>query len=258
MTDKPLPPSILPVFDGSSIAYHKFAPVVQDETRPGVVFCGGFRSDMEGTKALALETYCRAKNIGYIRFDYFGHGQSSGDFVNGSIGRWKQDVLAVLDALTSGSQILVGSSMGGWLALLAALERKNIVGLVGIAAAPDFTEDLMWNVFDDHQKKDLLQKGRLDVPTAYDDQPYVITKKLIEEGRDHLLLGAPIDLHMPVRLVHGTDDTDVPPVWAEKIAEKITGDDVKIDFVEKGDHRLSQPHEIDRIIKALEDVLRCV
>lgn len=213
-------------------------------------------SDMQGTKALELERYCRAAGRAFVRFDYQGHGESSGEFTDGTIGSWAADAIAVLDACTDGPQILVGSSMGGWIMLLAALARpQKAAALVGIAAAPDFTEDLMWDRFDDAIRETLTRDGVYLQPSEYDDSPYRITRRLIEEGRDHLLLRRPIPLHCPVRLLHGMRDESVPWMTTSRIAEKILAEDVRIFLVKDGDHRLSRDQDIARLKLTVDELL---
>jgi len=245
------PPEILTRDDGGTIAYHQITG-----KSPGVMFLTGFKSDMAGSKALALEDACRHRGQGFIRFDYFGHGQSSGAFEDGTIGRWKDDAVCVLDQLTDHPQVLVGSSMGGWIMLLTALARpKRIAGLVGTAAAPDFTEDLIPDAFSVQQKQQLESQGFTEVPNCYDDEPYKITKALLDEGRGHLVLRDEIPLDCPVRLIHGTDDEDVPWRTSQAIAEKIRSQDVETLFVKNGDHRLSEPHDLDRLCRTLGRLL---
>ena len=218
-------------------------------TTPGILFCGGFRSDMTGTKALALEGAARARGAGFTRFDYFGHGQSDGAFVDGSIGRWKEDTLAVLESVCQGPQIIVGSSMGGWLATLAALARpERVAGLVLIAPALDFTEDLMWASMDEDQRAILLRDGVLREPSQYSDQPYEYTLKLITEGREHCILKAGIALERPVRILQGMRDPDVPWSHAVKTVEAFRGDDTRLTLLRDGDHRLSRPQDIDLLV----------
>ena len=179
---------------------------------------------MGGTKAMALAEHCRARGHSFLRFDYFGHGASSGDFRAGSIGRWAEDALAVIDELTEGPQILVGSSMGGWIALLAALARPGrIRGLIGIASAPDFTEDLIWNRLSEEQGRRFRTSGELSAPSAYESELIPITYRLVEEGRRHLLLRRPITLSCPVRLLHGMQDPDVPYQTSLRLAENLPG-----------------------------------
>ena len=244
-------PEILTRDDGGTIAYHRIIG-----KSPGVMFLTGFKSDMTGSKAIALEELCRRRGQGFIRFDYFGHGQSSGAFEDGTIGRWKDDAICTLDQLTEGPQVIVGSSMGGWIMLLTALARpKRIAGLVGTAAAPDFTEDLMPDAFSEQQKQQLESHGYTEVPNCYDEEPYKITKALLDDGRDHLVLRDEMPLDCPVRLIHGIDDEDVPWRTSQNIAEKIRSQDVETLFVKNGDHRLSEPHDLDRLCRTTERLL---
>ncbi len=256
MTDSsataPAAPSRLERPDGHTIAYHATAG-----NSPGVVFVGGFMSDMTGTKAMALADFCRAEDRAYLRFDYLGHGASSGAFVDGTIGRWADDAVAVIEAATEGPQVLVGSSMGGWIMLLAALALgRRVCGLVGIAAAPDFTEDLFWNDFDSRTREDLMRDGVVEIPTEYDEEPYRITRNLIQDGRKHLLLRAPIALRCPVRLLHGIDDSDVPWRTAVTLMERLESDDVEVTLVKNGTHTLSEPADIDRLCRTIAEVCR--
>ena len=242
--------------DGATIAYHFTSG--KDSTKPtGVVFMGGFRSDMEGSKALALDNWCRAQGRAYLRFDYTGHGQSSGVFEDGCIGDWAADALYAFDQLTKGPQVVVGSSMGGWIALLVARERsERIRGLVGLAAAPDFTEDLMWNELNDAQRAELTAQGRVLLPNDYDPtDPYVITKKLIEDGKNQLLLREPLNITVPVRLIQGMKDADVPWKTALKIQDALVSDDVEIQFVKAGDHRLSEAADLIRLERTVGALL---
>ena len=226
---------------------------------PGVLFCGGFKSDMTGAKALALENVFREAGRAFTRFDYTGHGSSSGDFEDGTIGAWAADAVSIIDEVTEGPLTLVGSSMGGWIMVLAALARpERVKGLVGIAAGPDFTEDLLWARGTEAQRAVLMKKGRWVAPSAYSDKPYVITRKLIEEGRDHLVLRSPIPFHGPVHLLHGQLDPDVPWQTSLRLAEALQSEDVTVELIKSGDHRLSKPHELERITAATERVLRSV
>jgi len=212
---------------------------------PTVVFLSGFKSDMTGSKATALDQFCNARGLGFLRFDYSGHGESSGDFLDGTISLWTADALAVIDTLTEGPLILVGSSMGGWIMLLAALQRRaRIKGLIGVAAAPDFTEELIWRGLSGGDQHRLMAQGRLEQPSEYSAEPTVITRALIEDGRKHLLLGAAIDLTMPVRLLHGMADPDVPYRHSVRLAEKLTARDVRVTLIKDGDHRLSRPQDL--------------
>ncbi len=237
--------------DGAFVAYHR-----SPGKAPWVVFCGGFMSDMTGTKALALEAFCRERGQGYVRFDYLGHGESSGDFADGTIGRWTDDALAVIDALDDEAPVLlVGSSMGGWIMLLAALARRQrVAGLVGIAAAPDFTRRMVEEEFDDEQRLALLHQGRVELPSEFDDGPYVITQALIDDGNGRCLLDGPIALDIPVRLLHGMQDSAVPWQTALTIAEALQSEQVIVTLVKDGDHRLSEPADIARLCAAVAEV----
>lgn len=221
---------------------------------PTVVFLPGFRSDMNGSKALDLAEFCADRGQAMLRLDYSGHGESGGRFEDGTIGRWTADALAVIDQ-TVGDIVLVGSSMGGWIALLAALARPGrVVGLVGIAAAPDFTERLMWQAMAPAERAALQRDGVLPVPSQYGDA-YPITLQLIEEGREHLLLDAPIGLNCPVRLLHGQQDPDVPWELALRTAAAIISDDVQVTLVKDGDHRLSRPEDLMLLRRILAPLL---
>lgn len=237
--------------DGVSIAYHR-----TPGKSPGVVFLGGFMSDMSGSKATTIETFCRDRGQAFLRFDYRGHGASAGRFEDGTIGLWAGDALAAFDRLTEGPQVLVGSSMGGWIALLAALARRErIAGLVGIAAAPDFTEDLLWAVLPPEQRAALARDGIMHVPSQYSEHPYSITLKLIEDGRQHLVLRDPIDLTCPVRLLHGMQDPDVPWQRSLLIADKLAGSDVRVHLIKDGDHRLSRQQDLRLLCRVVEELL---
>lgn len=234
--------------DGATIAYHRLAGAP-----PGVVFLGGYRSDMSGTKALFLEDYCRARGRAYVRFDYFGHGRSSGDFALGTISRWRDDAIAIIDSLTEGPQILVGSSMSGWIMLLAALARRErMAALVGIAGAPDFTEELLWPRLSPAQRAAIIEQGAILLPSDYDPAGYLYTRALIEDGRRHLLLGGPIPLDLPVRLLHGMQDRSVPWQLSLRLAERLVVGDVVASFVKDGDHRLSRPADLARLAQTLD------
>ena len=212
---------------------------------PTVVFLPGFGSDMEGAKALALKAWCGAHGQALLRLDYAGHGASGGAFADGTVGSWTDDAAAVVEArLPSGPAVLVGSSMGGWVALLLALRLgERVVGLVGVAAAPDFTERLMWDAMAPPERAALLRDGFIDVPSAY-GPPQRVTRALVEDGRARLLLDAPIRLGCPVRLLHGQADPDVPWETALRLAALITGTDVRVVLVKDGDHRLSRPADL--------------
>jgi pimeloyl-ACP methyl ester carboxylesterase len=224
-------------------------------TNPTVVFLPGFRSDMTGDKATALAACFAERGQAMLRFDYSGHGVSGGRFEDGTIGRWTDDALAVIDRLTEGPLVLVGSSMGGWIALLAALARPDrVAALIGIAAAPDFTETLMWQAMSFEQRATLMRDGVLPRPSEY-GEPYPITRALIEDGRNRLLLHASIALDCPVRLLHGQDDPDVPWEMALRIAEQLTSQDVQVILVKDGDHRLSRPQDLALLRRTLAPLL---
>jgi pimeloyl-ACP methyl ester carboxylesterase len=245
---EPTGAGILAREDGTSIAYHRLAG-----HNPGIVFIHGYHSDMEGTKAQALEQWCRETGRAFLRFDLFGHGKSSGAVEDGTIGRWADDAEAAITQLTEGPQILVGSSLGGWISLLAALRlRPRIAGLVGVAAAPDFTEDLMWADFTDAQRRELMEKGVIEIENcSWPEKPWIIKRGLIEDGRNQLLLRDAINLFCPVRLIQGQKDADVPWQTALKIADCLAGDDVEVILVKDGDHRLSRDQDLDRLVNVV-------
>jgi pimeloyl-ACP methyl ester carboxylesterase len=222
---------------------------------PTVVFLGGFMSDMTGTKATFLEAACRARGQAFLRFDYSGHGASAGAFEHGTIGRWTADALAVIDALTEGPVLLVGSSMGGWIMLQVALARpQRIAALLGIAAAPDFTEVLIWNTLSAAQRATLASQGYLANPSAYGGE-HRYTRALIEDGRTRLLLGGPIPIMCPVRLLHGQLDPDVPWGTSLRLAEALDSTDVQVTLVKDGDHRLSRPQDLALLAQTLTALL---
>jgi pimeloyl-ACP methyl ester carboxylesterase len=242
----------LPRPDGNTIAC-----AMTEGRTPAVVFLGGFRSDMTGTKALALEGWARKTGRAYLRFDYLGHGQSSGRFEDGTIGRWLDDSLAAIDQLTTGKLVLVGSSMGGWLSLLVARARpERLAGLVLIAAAPDFTERMLLNGLSAQDRARLERDGRLERPSPYSTEPSVFTWKLIEEGRSHLLLDKRLSLPCPVRLLHGQSDPDVPWEYSLQIAGHIDAPEVITTLVKGGDHRLSTSADIARLVATVEELVR--
>ena len=240
-------PRFLAREDGTRIAYHH-----TPGKAPGVIFCGGFMSDMTGTKALALEGACKRHGRAYTRFDYRGHGQSGGVFEEGTIGLWTEDALAVLDKVPKGPQVVVGSSMGGWVMLLMARDRpQKIAGLVGIAPAPDFVLR-MWDEFSDEIKMTLKRDGIYRAPSEYSDEPYSITMKLIEEGKKHLILQKPLTVNYPVRILHGMADPDVPWRQSLEIVDRLVGKDIVVTFSKAGDHRLSEPGDLARLTHTVE------
>jgi pimeloyl-ACP methyl ester carboxylesterase len=211
---------------------------------------------MTGTKASFLEEYCRRRGQAFVRFDYFGQGASSGDIAEGTIGRWAEDAVAVLDALTEGRQILVGSSMGGWVMLLAALARaERIHALVGVAAAPDFTEDLVWPRLDPAQQQECRETGRVTLPSRYDPAGYTYQLGLFEDGRRHLVMRAEIPLACPVRLLHGMLDDAVPWARSLRLAERLASRDVVVTLVKEGDHRLSKDSDLARLAATLDELM---
>ncbi len=227
---------------------------------PGVVFCTGFHSDMQGEKALALEAWCVDAGRQFTRFDYFGHGASEGVAAAGRIGRWSEDTLAILDEVVSGPQLLVGSSMGAWMALLAALARPEIaVALVGVASAPDFTRWMREHILNSDAHAEFERCGFYDMPSHYPgESSYRIEAGFLDEAESHCLLDAPIALDIPVRLLHGQADTDVPWQHSLAIAEAITGSDIKVELIKGGDHRLSRPADIRSLLAAVSATLACL
>ncbi len=237
--------------NGTTIAYRR-----TPGKNPGLLFIHGLRSDMNGNKALSIERHCKETGRAFLCFDLSGHGASSGSFEDGTIGAWAEDVIDVLDQLTEGPQILVGSSLGGWLMLLAALARPGrVAGLVGLAAAPDFTEDLIHEAFTDEQKKELLEAGRVAIPDCYGVEPYAITRRLIEEGRNHLLLRQSINISCPTVLIQGQRDPDVPWQTALTLADRIISDRVQVVLLKSGNHRLSEPPELRLILTNIEHLI---
>ena len=235
---------------GRRIAYNQL-----DGMGPGVVFLGGFRSDMQGTKAMFLEEWARVQGLPFLRFDYSGHGESAGSFEAGCIGEWLADAAVAIEALTQGPQVLVGSSMGGWISLLLARSLpERVAGLVTVAAAPDFTERGFWAGFSDLERAKLMREGRILRPSDYGDA-YVITRKLIEDGRNHLLLEAPLELPFPVRMLQGTADTDVPVAWATDLIAHASGEDMRLTLVKGADHRFSDGECLGLIAAAVDEVL---
>ncbi len=227
----------------------------------GLFWLSGYKSDMKGTKAAALARWAEEAGRAIVRFDYSGHGESGGVFTEGTIGRWLADALAVFEACCRGPQILIGSSMGGWLALLMARALRqrqyngpaSVAGLVLIAPAVDFTEELMWKRFPPAIKRELEETGVWARPSDYSPEPYLVTRQLIEEGRNHLLLGGMIETGCPVRILQGVEDPDVPWRHAVELVSRLASDDVVLTLVKDGDHRLSRSEDIERLIRALAE-----
>jgi pimeloyl-ACP methyl ester carboxylesterase len=232
-----------------------------DGGAPGLFWLGGYKSDMGGTKAQALAAWAARNGRACVRFDYSGHGESGGAFTDGTIGRWLEETLFVFDACCRGPQIAIGSSMGGWLALLLARalrEREepapaSVAGLVLVAPAVDFTEELMWKRFTPEIKRELAETGVWARPSQYSPEPYLVTRQLIEEGRKHLLLGGMIETGCPVRILQGVQDPDVPWQHAKALVARFACDDVVLTLIKDGDHRLSRPEDIERLIRAVAE-----
>jgi pimeloyl-ACP methyl ester carboxylesterase len=243
--------------DGHQLAYKTVAARNVQASYPGIMFLPGFRSDMEGSKALALSQYASTQGFGFTRFDYSGHGASSGAFRDGTISRWRADTLAILDQVTAGPQVLVGSSMGGWLALLAALARpERIAALVLIAPAPDFTEKLMWPELGLEAQASIMRDGFYLKPSAYDPKPTIITRDLIDDGAKWSVLDAPIAISCPVRIIQGMNDPDVPWRHALRLSDQLVGPNLRITLIKDGDHRLSRDQDIAVLTDSLNDLLK--
>jgi pimeloyl-ACP methyl ester carboxylesterase len=228
---------------------------------PGLFWLGGFKSDMKGTKAEALDHWAGKEGRACLRFDYSGHGESGGSFTEGTIGRWLEESLAVYLRFARGPQLVIGSSMGGWLALLLAralgdndnMAAAPIAGMVLIAPAVDFTEELMWKQFSEATKREIEEKGEWLRPSEYGDEPYPITRSLIEDGRNHLLLGGLIETGCPVHILQGVQDPDVPWRHAVELVSRFSRDDVVLTLIKDGDHRLSRPEDIERLVAAVKE-----
>ena len=262
MTDNPSVGAELTFIEvGHGHSARRIAVRVRKGSAPGLLWLAGFNSDMRGTKALALDAWAAEHGRALVRFDYSGHGESGGKFADGTIGRWLEESLAVFERFCRGPQVVIGSSMGGWMALLLArelgkrAESASLAGLVLIAPAPDFTEELMWKGFSPNIRKEIEDKGVWLRPSQYDDgTPYPITRALIEEGRNHLLLGTAIDVGCPVRILQGAQDPDVPWQHAFKLAQRLPAEDVVLTMIQDGDHRLSRPQDIARIMAAVAEI----
>jgi pimeloyl-ACP methyl ester carboxylesterase len=253
-------PAFIEVGEGNS--RRRIAVRVRAGSEPGLFWLGGFNSDMRGTKALALDAWAAEHGRACVRFDYSGHGESGGSFIDGTIGRWLAEGVAVFEQFCRGPQVVIGSSMGGWMALLLAraianreAPRAKLAGLVLIAPAPDFTEQLMWNSFSDEVREEITTRGVWMRPSEYGDgTPYPITRALIEEGRNHLLLGSAIEVGCPVRILQGAQDPDVPWQHAFALAHRLPAEDVVLTMIQDGDHRLSRPQDIARIMAAVAEM----
>jgi pimeloyl-ACP methyl ester carboxylesterase len=252
------PPTFIALGQGS--ASRRIAVRGRAGGSPGLFWLGGFKSDMMGTKAVALDAWAAERHRACVRFDYSGNGESGGDFIDGTIGRWLEESVAVFEQFCAGPQVVIGSSMGGWMALLLARElarrqanRASLAGLVLIAPAPDFTEELMWKRFSPQARQDIETRGVWLRPSEY-GEPYPITRALIEDGRRHLLLGSAIEVGCPVRILQGAQDPDVPWRHAFALAHRLPADDVVLTMIQDGDHRLSRPQDIARIIAAVAEI----
>ncbi|WP_378946324.1 alpha/beta hydrolase [Mesorhizobium sp. ANAO-SY3R2] len=243
--------------DGNRIALRHVAGAA-----PGVVWLGGYKSDMLGTKTEALAAWTASEGRAFLRHDYSGHGESGGAFADGTISRWLGESLAVFRAFTQGPQILVGSSMGAWIALRMkaeldkAGEGDRVAGLVLLAPAPDFTAELVEPDLTEAQRRDLMEKGYFEEPSEYSPEPYIYTRALIEDGRQNLVMGAPIHTHCPVHIIQGLADPDVPPSHALKLMSLLPADDATLSLVPNGNHRLSRPQDLELMIRAVGELIR--
>ena len=237
----------------------------QDGAAPGVVWLGGYKSDMLGTKAETLAAWAAGEGRAFLRHDYSGHGESGGAFADGTISKWLSQSLAVFRHFTQGRQILVGSSMGAWIALRMVQELRQelpkagenrIAGLVLLAPAPDFTAELVEPALTKAQKRDLAEKGFFEEPSDYSAEPYVYTRALIEDGRDNLTMTGPIDTHCPIHILQGLADADVPPSHALKLVGLLPADDVTLSLIPNGDHRLSRPQDLDLLVRSVDSMVR--
>jgi len=242
--------------DGNRIAFRH-----QPGKAPGVVWLGGYKSDMVGTKAETLAAWAAGEGRAFLRHDYSGHGESGGAFADGTISRWLAESLAVFRAFTTGPQVLVGSSMGAWIALRMneelnkAGEGERVAGLVLLAPAPDFTAELVEPQLTEAQRKDLAEKGYFEEPSEYSPEPYVYTRALIEDGRNNLVMSGPIHTHCPVHIIQGLADPDVPHSHALKLMSLLPADDATLSLVPNGDHRLSRPEDLDLLTRAVGETI---
>ena len=255
-------PQFLNMPDGRKIAW--LTNQAPNYTPPGILWVGGFKSNMTGIKASRISEWAASQNLSCVRFDYSGHGASSGQFEAGTIGEWTQECTAIFETVTTGPQIIVGSSMGGWITLLMTLahiqqvgaDNSRIKAIVLIAPAVDMTEDLMWQKFPEGIRKGLIETGIFMRPSAYEDGAYPITLNLIEEGRKHLLFGdKKFNTHCPIHILHGKQDADVPWQQSEKLIAHLANDDVKLELIKDGEHRLSRNEDIERLIEAISECL---
>lgn len=233
---------------------HRLAYAKTEGEGPTIVFLSGYKSDMDGTKAVHLEAWAKLHGRAFLRFDYSGHGASGGVFEEGCIGDWARDAQAVIEATTDGPVVLIGSSMGGWIASLMTQRLAHVVGFVGIAAAPDFTEDGFWAGFSDQERRQVMEDGQVALPSEYGD-PYIVTRRLIEDGRENLVLRSPLHMPYPVRLLQGTEDNAVTRETAVRLLDHIEGPDVQLTLVKRADHRFSEPQNLRQIEDSILDVM---
>jgi pimeloyl-ACP methyl ester carboxylesterase len=249
-------PQMAPVGTGDGL--RDIAVLARGGKGPAVIWLGGFRSDMRATKATHLDEWGARTGRAVVRFDYSGHGESPGDFADGTIGQWLDDALAIIERFGGDAPVLVGSSMGGWLALLAARhlqeQGKGLSGLVLIAPAVDFTDRLMWDIFPQDVQDTIMAKGQWLRHSHYSPDPYPITRRLIEEGRNHLLMGKSLRIDAPIHILQGTDDPDVPMEHVLEFAQHLAQDDVTLTLVQGGDHRLSRPEDLEALVRAVEGI----
>lgn len=255
-TQAEFPPANFLEVDGCRIAVRH-----QPGVGPGVVWLGGYKSDMLGTKAQVLGEWAATQGREYLRHDYSGHGESGGAFADGTISRWLAESLAVLRHFTKGPQVLVGSSMGAWIALRMVQELRKagedrIAALVLLAPAPDFTAELVEPALTDAQKIDLQEKGYFEEPSDYSDQPYIYTRALIEDGRANRVMTGPIDTHCPVHILQGLADPDVPSSHALKLVSLLPSDDVTLSLIPGGDHRLSRSQDLDMLTRTVDALVQ--
>ncbi len=244
-------PDFITTPQGRKLAYH-----MTEGKGPGVIFLGGLKSDMTGSKAMYLEDWAKSQGRSFLRFDYSGHGQSSQEFTDGCIGDWAEDAQFAIETLTQGPQLLVGSSMGGWISLLMSKRiPERMMGLVTIAAAPDFTEDGFWAEFDEDQKRQVMEEGQVALPSDY-GEPYIITRRMIEDGRNQLVMREPLALPFPVRMVQGTADTSVKTETALNLLKFATCDDIRLTLVRNKDHSFSDPECLTLIEASIGEVLQ--
>lgn len=240
--------------EGAKLAYH-YVEGRPEIGGPTMIWCGGLKSDMDGTKAVFLHEQCERAGRPFVRFDYFGHGISDGAFTDGTVSRWASDVVAMIDRFGKNGVVLIGSSMGGWASLLAALDRPDAVkGLVLINPAPDFTEKMVWSGWDDHKRAMLIEDGVVYEPSDY-GEPYAYSRALIEDGRARQILDAPIDFNGPIEILQGANDDVVPPAYSRLIVKTVTSERIGYTLVKGGDHSLSRPHDLSRLWNTLEAML---